>query len=131
MTGWRIGFMGGSRGFAQFWSSCYRKYAIKLNKVQRRFRKIFLALESLNYTERLSRLGLYSLEHMRMRCDLTELYKFIRGYSRTRGYRFNLRGNKYNRTPTGNFFTQRVIWKKLLKEVVEVEYFKLCEQVHG
>lgn len=34
---------------------------------------------------------------------------------RTREYRFNVRGERFNRNPQGNFFTWRVmsIWKEL------------------
>ena len=36
-------------------------------------------LEKLSYRERLNRLGLYSLEHRRMRGDLIEVYKITMG----------------------------------------------------
>ena len=39
-------------------------------------------LEGVSYRERLSRLGLYSLERRRMRGDLIEIYKIMRGIDR-------------------------------------------------
>eukprot|EP00061_Rhincodon_typus_P000426 g11664.t1 len=54
----------------QFWSPCYGKDVVKLERVQKRFKK----MEGLNYRERLNRLGL--------RSDLIEVYKIMRGMDR-------------------------------------------------
>eukprot|EP00061_Rhincodon_typus_P011284 g36189.t1 len=66
----------------QFWSSCYRKDIIKLERVQKRFTRMLLGMESLGYKERLDSLGLFSLEHRRLRGDLIEVYKIMRGIDR-------------------------------------------------
>lgn len=50
--------------------------------VQKRFMRMLPGLEGLSYREKLSWLGLYSLEHGRMRGDLIEMYKIIRGIDR-------------------------------------------------
>eukprot|EP00061_Rhincodon_typus_P007330 g28923.t1 len=62
----------------QFWSPCYRKNIIKLERVQETFSRMLPGLEGLSYKERLDRLGLSSLEHKRFRGDLIEVYKIMR-----------------------------------------------------
>eukprot|EP00061_Rhincodon_typus_P018091 g47114.t1 len=49
--------------FGKFWSHCYRKDVVKLERVQKRFKRVLPGLEDLSYRERLNRLGLFSLEH--------------------------------------------------------------------
>ena len=49
-----------------------------LEKVQHRFTRFFKELRQLDYTERLRRLGLWSLEERRNRADLIEVYKIVR-----------------------------------------------------
>ena len=79
--------------------------------------------DGLSYKERLDRLGLFPLERRRLRGDLIEVYKIMRGIdqldsqylfpkvreSKTRGHRFKVRGKRYKRVQRGNFFTQRVV----------------------
>jgi len=50
----------------QFWSPYLRKDILALEGVQRRFTRLIPELRGLAYEERLSRLGLYSLEFRRM-----------------------------------------------------------------
>ena len=89
----------------------------------------------MSYKERLDRLGLFSLERRRLRGDLMEVYKIMRGTdqldsqylfpkvgeSKTREHRFKVRGERYKRVQKGNFFTQRVVsvWNKLSELVVK------------
>ena len=63
----------------QFWSPYLRKVILALEGVQRRFTRLIPELRGLAYEERLSRLGLYSLEFRRMRGDLIETYKIMKG----------------------------------------------------
>ena len=63
----------------QFWSPCYRKDIIKLERVQKRFTQMPPGLDGLSYKERLDRLGLFSLERRRLRGNLIEVYKIMRG----------------------------------------------------
>ena len=56
-----------------------RKDILALEGVQRRFTRLIPELRGLAYEERLSRLGLYSLEFRRMRGDLKETYKIMKG----------------------------------------------------
>ena len=80
----------------QFWSPNYRKDINKVERVQRRFTRMLLGLEKLNYKERLNRLELYSLEHRRMRGDLIEVYKIMMGIDRENASTFSTeaRGEK-------------------------------------
>eukprot|EP00061_Rhincodon_typus_P013113 g39282.t1 len=52
---------------------------VKLERVQKRFINMLPGLESLSCRKRLTRLGLFSLEHQRPRRDLTEVYKIMKG----------------------------------------------------
>jgi len=77
---------------------------------------------------------LFSLERRRLRGDLIETYKMVRGFDRmdsesllplmgtmsTRGHNFKLRENRYRTEVRGMFFTQRVVrpWNALLAAVV-------------
>ena len=91
-------------------------------------------LDGLSYKERLDRLGLFSLEHWRLRGELKDIYKmrgidqrdsqylFTKvGESKTRGHRFKMRGERYRRIQRGNFFTQRLVsvWNELPETGVE------------
>eukprot|EP00061_Rhincodon_typus_P013248 g39507.t1 len=46
---------------------------------RKRFTKMLLRMEGLSYEERLDGLGLFSLQHRRLRGDLMEVYKIMRG----------------------------------------------------
>lgn len=76
-------------------------------------------LRGLSYNERLDKLGLYSLERRRMRGDLIEVYKIMRGIDRvdvsrlfplrlgevnTRGHDFRLKGERFKGNIRGGFF---------------------------
>lgn len=79
------------------------------------FYKMLLRLKDLSYRERLGRLALYSLVHRRLKFDLIEMYKIMRGRDRmnvqsfteveeykNRGHRFKLRVARFNRNLRGN-----------------------------
>jgi len=92
-------------------------------------------LRGLDYEERLSRLGLYSLEFRRMRGGLIETYKIMKGIdkmeagrlfplagkTRTRGHSLKIKGSRRRTEFRRNFFTQRVVnlWNSRPSEAVE------------
>jgi len=63
------------------WNPHYEKDKVLLEKVQRRFTRLFKDLRSREYDERLKIGGLWSLEERRHRSDLLELFKMVRGLS--------------------------------------------------
>ena len=76
----------------QFWSPYYRKDIIKLERVQKRFTRMLQGLDGLSYKERLDRLGLFSLERRRLRGDLIEVYKIMRGIDQLDSQYFSPKG---------------------------------------
>ena len=63
------------------WSPCYQKDKILIEKVQHRFTRMIPGFSKLPYSERLKRLGLWSLEERRNRADLIEVFKIVKGLS--------------------------------------------------
>jgi len=66
----------------QFWSPHVRKNVEALDRVQRRFTRMLPGMESRSYEEMLRVLDLFSLKRRRMRGDLKQVYKMIRGIDR-------------------------------------------------
>ncbi|GAB0205548.1 hypothetical protein GRJ2_003020400 [Grus japonensis] len=106
--------------------------------VQQRATKMMKAGEHLCYEERLREVGLFSLEKRRLRGDLTNVYKYLKGRCKEDTAslfsvvsRDRTRGNGHKLNIEKDFVTVKVTkhWHRLPREVVEspsLEIFKSC-----
>ena len=127
----------------QFWSPSLRKDIERLEAVQARATKLIPSIRHLGYVRRLERLNLYSLEKRRLRGQLIETFKMLKGvnnidyrhlftfsnnWTRSNGWKLELK--RFNTSQCGNFFTYKIapIWNRLPAEAVNsasVEQFKI------
>ena len=127
----------------QAWSPYYQKDINKLERVQRRVTKIIPSLRNKSYEERLKELNLFPLTHRRLRGDLIQAFKIIKGIDNldcskyftidssnyTRGNGCKIMRKSFNSHESKNHFFHRVInpWNGLPRNVIDcntVESFK-------
>ena len=127
----------------QCWSPYYKKDMDKLERVQRRVTKLIPRLRNKPYEERLSELNLFSLSKRRLRGDLIEVFKIIKGIENmdmgkyftidtsntTRNNGYKIVGKRFQTNEAKYFFFNRVvnIWNSLPFNVVDcstTEIFK-------
>jgi len=63
------------------WSPYHVKNKEFIEKIQHRFTKMITQVKHLSYTDRLLKLGLWTLEERRNRADLIEVYKMLHGFT--------------------------------------------------
>ena len=120
----------------QFWSPTLRKDIKRLESVQERATKLISDIRGINYNRRLAHLNLFSLETRRLRGQLIETFKIIKGITnldyrnlftlssnRTRSNGWKLDLHRFNTTQCGEFITFRIVtaWNKLPVDVVDSE----------
>ena len=118
----------------QAWSPYYSKDIDCLERVQKLATRMMVGQSGMTYSDRLRRLGLFSLRRRRARGDLIETFEILKGLTKvdfqnlfelapssgTRGHCLKLRKKHSRLNVRMNFFTNRVInmWNKLPAEVV-------------
>ena len=113
---------------------CLKKDILSIEKVQRRVTKMIPSISALTYEERLKRTGLISLENRRLRADLLEVFKILKGFvkvnpathfsmsdRRSRGHTLKLEKPRARLDLRKHFFSNRVIdeWNALPGHTVE------------
>ena len=127
----------------QAWCPYYQKDIEKLERVQRRVTKMIPSLRSKPYEERLEELNLFPLSQRRLRGDLIQAFKIIKGIDNmdcskyftldlsnyTRGNGCKIIGKSFNSHESKKHFFHRVVnlWNGLPRNVIDcntVETFK-------
>jgi len=117
------------------WSPYYCKDKALLERIQHRFSRMIPGFRFMEYSQRLARLGLWTLEERRNRADLIEVYKMWRGLSsvkfdqffetdascRTRGHSLKLRKHHCRLDLRQHFFSERVVnnWNGLDQHTID------------
>ena len=127
----------------QFWSPTLKKDIEKLERVQKRATKLIPSIRHMGYQRRLKELNLFTLETRRLRGQLIEVFKILRGFenidyqsifslntNRTRNHGWKLDLKQFHHNSLGHFFTYKIcnLWNRLPTEVVDsssIEQFKL------
>ena len=103
-----------------------------LEDVQRRATKLVVGMRNLDYSDRLKRLGMTTLEERRLRGDLIETYKIMSEKERIkkeqfftfnqtgRGHKWKINKPRVKTTQRINFYSQRIInpWNKLNERII-------------
>ena len=133
------------------WSPYLKKDILNIETVQRRVTKTIPSIYVLTHEERLKRTGMISLDNRRLRADLLEVFKILKGFvkvnpathfsmsdRRSRGHTLKLEKPRARLDLRKHFFSNRVIdaWNALPGHMVEAtttNIFKAALQrlLHG
>ena len=119
----------------QAWAPHLKQDINTLERVQHRFTRLFPGIRHLPYEERLQKLNIPSLVFRRLRGDLIEVFKMVKGYSgldfdkffsfsrnhHTRGHSLKLTKMPCTLNSRQCFFSNRVVdvWNDLTEDVVQ------------
>ena len=100
----------------QAWSPHCKNDIKELENIQRRATKNVPELKNLPYEERLEKLKLTTLEERRIRGDMIQTFKIIKGIDNIPAEKF------FTVNKRKGFFSQRVVnnWNKLMDKVPEI-----------
>ena len=121
------------------WSPHFKQDIIALENVQRRATKLVPGLKEMSYTERLKLLNLPSLTYRRLRGDMIETFKILRGYydskvsdgilclhtdrnsRNNRGHSLKLYKKRCKTKLKQNIFSHRIVnmWNDLPQKVID------------
>lgn len=126
----------------QFWAPTLVKDVERLERVQARATKMIPEVRGMGYQRRCANLNLITLAKRRLRGQLIETFKILKGFenvdpgnyftlsnNRTRGHSLKVDPPRFNTRPCGDFMTYRIcnVWNRLPERVVAsqtVETFK-------
>ncbi|KAK4805530.1 hypothetical protein QYF61_004469 [Mycteria americana] len=100
----------------QLWSPQHKKDMEVLERVQRRAMKMMRGMEHLSYEDRLTKLGLFSLEKRRLRGDLLAAFQYFKGAYRKDGDRHFSRACCDRTSSNGAHTVQRMSGCDLLED---------------
>jgi len=104
-----------------------------LERVQKRAVNLITGLKGKSYLEKLQEIGLMSLEARRLRFDLVQTFKIIKGFDRVnRDIWFELVGPDNPRTdPRFNFYSNRVVnsWNALPAEIKDAKSLNMFKNM--
>ena len=119
---------------APVWNPRLKRDIAELGKVQRRATKQVPALKNMSYPDRLWKLSLPTLRFRRLRGDMIETYRLLRGiydislpalitpvkHSKIRGHRLKLPKDRAETTIKAHSFTHRIVndWNSLPDQVI-------------
>lgn len=128
----------------QAWCPYLKGETARLEKVQRRFTRWFKNQRELSYDVRLKNLNLFSMKRRRLRGDLIETFKLLKGFtlpgeqtllclnktSTGRGNGMKLAKEHVNSNRRANFFTVRVAnyWNKLTADIISANSVSVFKQ---
>ena len=119
---------------SQIWSPIYKKHKVILENVQRRATRLVKCVQNKSYQERLTFLGLPTLEYRRERADMVQVFKIMHDIDKvdkgklfqmsecniTRGHSMKLFKKRSRLNVGANYFSQRetsgfLSWNVLLQ----------------